>query len=338
MWYSPKERRALAKKAGIKNYRFLAGQNKKLIDFVNKSPELNTNTPTNTNPQNWPSQQDINNATDVVWKAFDKLATPTDKKPTQKQEKAFNNFIVTHWLKATDVSKEQAKEFVKTGGIKKYNSLIPGENTNTTHDKNFKSNVNSLKEAQGIVNPYFDQQSNRLSTDYSQSLSSFNRLIQYTDTAIANKLQQTNTTFAKSMTKATNIYGARNLINSWIQKSWANTGTEWLQQSINNANYYANRSKISLESRKQNLATVYNRNQQDLGQNRQFYTDLTSKQLSDAKWMNQLGDYLAGRRKIIWGDPTVNAINQFNTTTNTTPKNKTMTGQQANKKSLTSKY
>ena len=107
--------------------------------------------------------------------------------------------------------------------------------------------------------PYYKRERERLTEDYTWSVRDINRLIQYSKSDLVNELAKANKTFARSMSKASNVYWQRWLLGSWIQKTQIWDVTEDFSKDIANREEYQRRKEEWLETRKANIKTKYER-------------------------------------------------------------------------------
>lgn len=108
-------------------------------------------------------------------------------------------------------------------------------------------------------NPYYKRLKKELWEDYQTSRDKINQLKSYAKTDYIKDLQKTNVTFAQTMSRATNVFSNRWLINSWIMKRQANTWTTELDKQISNRTEYFDRKMEDLWQRWQNLSQRYKR-------------------------------------------------------------------------------
>lgn len=128
------------------------------------------------------------------------------------------------------------------------------------------------KTQKAYYDPYFKRQTDRLTADYDTDISSVDRLIEYSKTDLANDLAKTNKTFAKSMSKASNIYGQRWLLGSWLQKQATWDTTEDFSKDVSNREEYQARKEAWYETQKDNIKTTFNRWLTNINENQQAQT------------------------------------------------------------------
>jgi len=204
------------------------------------------------------------------------------------------------------------------------NPVFPQYNKFEISDKERK-NIEATQKA--YYDPYYKRERSRLTQDYNVDTQTLDRLIQYSQTDLANNLAKTNKTFAKSMSKASNVYWQRWLLGSWLQKQAVWDTTADLSKNIANREDYQKRKEEWYNTQKSNIKTKYNRGLTSINENQQAQTYFDT--LKEIK--NRQNEY---NRQFGQSQENVN----FNLTKPTNPTSTSYSWTDVNKKLLDSNY
>ena len=346
-------RKKIAEDMWIINYTGTADQNKQLLTSYQKIDE--TPTEETADVQKALSTNDLNTLKEAIKKYWEKKVIETLKKQPNYEE------ILTR-LKETNIIKDgelKNNKITESENIKsKYNELTDPKNIKqdfTESNKLIEENkpkdpifeqfekkeftpeelANFKQEASSFVDPIFKQTQDRATADYTWQITDINRLIQYSQSDLITDLAKTNTTFAKTMSRASKAYWQRNILWSWIQKQQAWVETDELQKSITNQQEYQRRQEEWYNTTKDNVQTQFNRAKDDLWQEQQYYTDLYSKNLQEWKIKQSIQDFWEAQKRLNFWNNTEADNPETWITTNTTPTNKTYVSQDLkNKRNL----
>lgn len=208
----------------------------------------------------WLSKSDAQEYKDT-WSYSSTAQKKIDDYKAKRDWTSSNSFL--WWI--TDIAKNIWKWVIDTWKKIVQNEVTRIEESkkpeNNIIDKTFRIDLNELKwiqeKASAYDKAYYDEKRNYLNQDFTNAKEEIARLVQYTKTDYATQLADTNKWFAKSLNKATNVYGQRWVLYSWIQNTdiWEAT-TDYAKQESNMAEYRDRKLKW-LETQGQNIKTKF---------------------------------------------------------------------------------
>jgi len=312
-------RKKLAQEFWIKDYRWTAEQNKQLLTSYNenKNPASDpTPTEAKNDIQKALSLNDMNLLKEAIKKYWEEYVMEKIKwsgkskeiidrlQKTKLRQSELDNKIISD---KTIENQKNTDKIVEELWPKE--TIFPQYEQKVVTDEERK-NIEEVQKS--YYEPYFNRQKWELTTDYNVDKLTLDRLSEYANTDTAKDLAKINQTFAKAMSRATNAYGQRNLLSSWIMKSNAGDQVDTLWKDEQNREEYNRRQQEGYTTSQENIKTKFERGLTNISENQdaQTYFD-TLKEIQ-----NRQSEY---NRQYDQSQENID----FSLTTNIAPTNKT---------------
>lgn len=142
---------------------------------------------------------------------------------------------------------------------------------------------------------FFDRQRSESREDFAKKIDAYDRLIGYAKTDAAKNLASQNKTFARSLERATNLYGQRGLVGSGIMKQQVAESTADYQQNVDDTKESLDRTLLGYAEAKRSAETDYGRLKTQISENEDYLgkkqaIDEVTRRQTDYYWNQMVKD------------------------------------------------